>query len=386
MRSHGGSDAVREVRGGLVLGAAGEWGLEPLCIAEGRFSEAAGDGRILDARGCMVLPGIVDFHGDAFERLIMPRPQVNIPLGLALAEADRQLAANGITTAFHGITCSWEGGLRGRDNARRVIDGLRSMNGHASVSHQIHLRFECHDLESEASVGRWLADGDIDFLAFNEHLPGMRRKPHRLREYADRAGLSEEAFMARLEVTASRGDAVPQAVARLAALAREHGVPMASHDDDSCERRDHFERLGCGVSEFPLNVAVARRARERGAAIVCGAPNVLRGGSHVGAPKAADLALEGLCDVLASDYYYPAPLAAAFRLAGETGIAFPVAWAMVSLNPARAAGLADRGRIECGAVADLILVDDQDDDSPRVVATVSRGRLVYLAPGASLHD
>ena len=30
----------------------------------------------------------------------------------ALAAVDRQLVANGITTAFHGLTVSWEPGLR----------------------------------------------------------------------------------------------------------------------------------------------------------------------------------------------------------------------------------------------------------------------------------
>ena len=63
-------------------------------------------GRFWDARAMLVLPGIVDLHGDAFERQIMPRPGVRFPLDLALHETDRQLVANGITTAtivsFHG--------------------------------------------------------------------------------------------------------------------------------------------------------------------------------------------------------------------------------------------------------------------------------------------
>ena len=37
-----------------------------------------------DASGCFVLPGIVDIHGDAFERIIMPRPTVMFDLALAL--------------------------------------------------------------------------------------------------------------------------------------------------------------------------------------------------------------------------------------------------------------------------------------------------------------
>ena len=52
-------------------------------------------GRVLDALGCLVLPGIVDIHGDAFERQMMPRPGVNVALDVArmLALTAEELAA-----------------------------------------------------------------------------------------------------------------------------------------------------------------------------------------------------------------------------------------------------------------------------------------------------
>ncbi len=62
----------------------------------------------IDARGAYVLPGLIDIHGDAFERQLMPRPGVHFPLDIALMETDKQLVANGITTAYHGVTLSWE--------------------------------------------------------------------------------------------------------------------------------------------------------------------------------------------------------------------------------------------------------------------------------------
>jgi alpha-D-ribose 1-methylphosphonate 5-triphosphate diphosphatase len=52
-----------------------------------------------DAGGYLVLPGIVDLHGDAFERQLMPRPGVHFAPVSALLETDRQLLANGIITA-----------------------------------------------------------------------------------------------------------------------------------------------------------------------------------------------------------------------------------------------------------------------------------------------
>ena len=45
-----------------------------------------------------------------------------------------------------------------------------------------------------------------------------------------------------------------------------------------------------------------------------GAPNVVRGGSHNGAIGAEDAIRDEKCTVLASDYYYPAPLQAALAL------------------------------------------------------------------------
>ncbi len=79
-----------------------------------------------------------------------------------------------------------------------------------------------------------------------------------------------------------------------------------------CER--HFARGGVDIAEFPVNEETAREAASAGDFIVLGAPNVVRGGSHTGWTKASEMIAKGLCSVLASDYYYPAPLLAAFRL------------------------------------------------------------------------
>jgi alpha-D-ribose 1-methylphosphonate 5-triphosphate diphosphatase len=72
----------------------------------------------IDTKGLKVLPGIVDLHGDAFERQMMPRPGVDFPIDVALIDSDRQAIGNGITTVFHATTWSWEPGLRSGDNAR----------------------------------------------------------------------------------------------------------------------------------------------------------------------------------------------------------------------------------------------------------------------------
>ena len=99
-------------------------------MADGAIAEIGADlaaGRTIDAAGLLVLPGIVDIHGDAFERQIMPRPGVHVSLDIALIESDRQAIANGITTVFHGVTWSWEPGLRGTDNARGILGAIEAL-------------------------------------------------------------------------------------------------------------------------------------------------------------------------------------------------------------------------------------------------------------------
>jgi alpha-D-ribose 1-methylphosphonate 5-triphosphate diphosphatase len=91
----------------------------------------------------------------------------------------------------------------------------------------------------------------------------------------------------------------------------------------------------------------------------------------------------GACDILASDYYYPAMARAAFLLAERGALPLAEAWALVSTNPARAAGLDDRGSIAPGKRADLVLVDPEGAGAPRVLATIAAGRLAFLSAEAA---
>ena len=93
-----------------------------------------------------------------------------------LADTDRQLITNGITTACHGVTYSWEGGLRGRDAALALMDQVALQRKHSQADHRIHLRFENHHAEGLNDALDWIAQDRIDFFAFNEHLPGITKK------------------------------------------------------------------------------------------------------------------------------------------------------------------------------------------------------------------
>jgi alpha-D-ribose 1-methylphosphonate 5-triphosphate diphosphatase len=335
----------------------------------------------VDAKGLMVLPGIVDLHGDAFERQMMPRAGVDFPIDVALADSDRQAISNGITTVFHATTWSWEPGLRGADNARRLLNAIEAMRPQLAADTRFHLRQETYNLDAEAEIIDWLADGRVDLLAFNDHMDSTvasLAKPQKRNRMVERTGLSGEAFDRLVESVVARAHEVPASIARLAQAARNAKVRMLSHDDDSPEMRKAYRSQGVGIAEFPVNEATAREAADGGDFIVFGAPNVVRGGSHTGWTKASDMIAKGLCSVLASDYYYPAPLLAAFRLAADGVLPLTEAWPLISSAPAHAAGLDDRGTLAAGQRADILLVDDSVPLRPRVVAVIAAGRLVHL--------
>jgi alpha-D-ribose 1-methylphosphonate 5-triphosphate diphosphatase len=342
---------------------------------------AAGGGeREVRFDGLLALPGIVDLHGDAFERQLMPRPGVFFADDLALLDTDRQLTANGITTAFHGLTWSWEPGLRGTARAHAMADALERLRPRLACDTHLHLRWETYNLDAVPDVLDWLARGRIRLLAFNDHTPPMLDRlddPKALLKYAERGSVTVEAFGDLLRATGERARAVPAAIRTLAEAARRHGIPLASHDDETPAQRDMYHALGCTLCEFPKTRETAEAARRAGDHVLLGAPNVVRGGSHLSSVSAAEMVDAGLCDVLTSDYYYPALLYAPFRLAREHGCGVDRFWPLVSREPARAARFPDRGTLALGQRADLILVDARDPQWPRIMATVVAGRIVH---------
>ncbi|ANW01031.1 alpha-D-ribose 1-methylphosphonate 5-triphosphate diphosphatase [Bradyrhizobium icense] len=336
----------------------------------------------VNADGLLVLPGIVDLHGDAFERQMMPRPGVDFPIDVALVDSDRQAISNGITTAYHATTWSWEPGLRSADNARRLLEAIEQMRPQLAADTRFHLRHETYNLDAESEIIDWLSEGRVDLFAFNDHMDSTvasLAKPQKRSRMVERTGLTNEAFDRLVQSVVCRSHDVPASIARLAQAARAADVRMLSHDDESPAMRQAFRAQGVAIAEFPVNEETARDAAEAGDFIVFGAPNVVRGGSHTGWTRASDMIAKGLCSVLASDYYYPAPLLAAFRLAADGVLPLAAAWQLISAAPARAAGLADRGTLAAGQRADIVLVDDAVPLRPRVVAVIAAGRLVHLA-------
>jgi alpha-D-ribose 1-methylphosphonate 5-triphosphate diphosphatase len=288
---------------------------------------------------------------------------------------------------FHATTCSWEPGLRSADNARGLMEAIERQRPQFAADTRFHLRHETYNLDAEAEITQWLSEGRVDLFAFNDHMDGTvgdMAKPRKRNRMVERTGLSSEDFDRLVGHIMSRAADVPASVSRLAATARAAEVRMLSHDDATPAMRQGFRAMGVAIAEFPVNEETAREAASHGDAIVYGAPNVVRGGSHTGWTKASDMIAKGLCSVLASDYYYPAQLLAAFRLAADGVLPLTEAWNLVSAAPARATGLADRGVLAEGRRADILLVDDSVPLRPRLIAVISGGKLAHLTDATRL--
>ncbi len=371
------------IDGGQVL-LGGELREGSLGILDGRFVAAGPARRSLDARGLLVLPGLVDLHGDAFERQVQPRPGVAFPMDVALAETEAQLLANGITTAFHGVTLSWEPGLRSAAAWTALLGALDAARPRSLCDMRVHLRWEAFNLEALDLALADIAAGRVHLVAFNDHTPAILARigdPATAVKYSERAGMSVAAFGHLASAVGEQAAHVPAAQQRIAAASRSAGLPMASHDDATTADRAHFRALGARICEFPMAEPVAQAAVAAGDWVAMGSPNVLRGGSHLGWASAAAMAEAGLCRVLTSDYYYPAMAQAPFVLASRGVLGLPAAWALVSTNPAEAAGLTDRGSLVEGMRADAVLVEP--GTRPRVVATIANGRIAAATAEAT---
>ena len=368
--------------------------------------DVARDGAsIIPGKGRILAPAFVDIHGDAFERQLMPRPGVMVGTEAALLEADRQLAANGIATAYHALTLSWEPGLRSVETGWQVVRALEGLRHRLTADNRIQLRWETFCPEAEPLIAHVLAGPDRPALAFNDHTTAALLHPeiavhdrpfdhvddypvtdlsaegflHKMGERAKRSHMTTADFVALIARVWARRPEVPAQIERIAALVRKQGAPMLSHDDSQVETRIFYRSLGARVAEFPMHERVFLAARDAGDPIVLGAPNAMRGGSHLGSPGAAQMIARGLCDILASDYYYPAMLGAMVRLHADRVAPLADLWRLVSVNPARAMGLTDRGRIAPGQRADIVLLDWPEGHAPAPLRTWVSGRGGYSA-------
>lgn len=357
--------------------------IEDGLIAE--ISEVPIDGADVEGNGLILMPGMIDMHGDMIEREIEPRPGVRMPMEMGLRDLDMKLATSGITTAYASLSFapgSTYGHMRSYDFTSEMIRAVVAARPNLLIDHRVHARFEVTFPAALSVVKELVGEGSVDLVSLCDHTPGQgqyRDLQLQAANIAKNKGISLEAAAEQLQQrirdrqeTAGDMTATLRAITQYCAL---HGVPVASHDDDTIEKVELMDQLGANISEFPVTLEAAQEAHRRGMLNAMGAPNALRGQSYSGNLSARAAHEAGVLDLLAADYHPSAMLPAVLVLAKTDPDGLAGAARLTSLNPARALGLEDRGEIRTGLRADLLVASDTGVG--RVHATLSRGRPVH---------
>ncbi len=343
-------------------------------VQPGRRSSAAG---AVDLGGDTLMPGIVDVHTDNLERQVQPRSNARWPSRSAMAAHDAQCAAAGVTTVLDAL-CLGDLGFD-KDRVRTFHDGVADLDALAGTGllkseHFLHLRCELPAPDMLELLDPVAEHPRVRMVSLMDHSPGVGQyasldsyRKMRLREGHGLPWIENRIVELQEQRARTRGPNRRALLARIAPL----GIVLASHDDNTAEEVAENAADGIRISEFPVSMLAATEARARGMDVIAGAPNIVRGGSHSGNVSAAELVRGRVVDAYASDYVPSSLLEAAFASVRRTGITLPQGVAMVTTNPARMAGLLDRGRIEPGLRADLLHVR-QHEGMP-VVRQVWRG-------------
>ncbi|MDR1317290.1 MAG: alpha-D-ribose 1-methylphosphonate 5-triphosphate diphosphatase [Spirochaetales bacterium] len=361
---------------GVVVGPCGLFPGHAVIIREDRIASIVpmnelnsreGEMLYFDARGGYIMPGFIDIHCDYIEGIVQPRPTCLMDFETSLRETEKQLVGHGVTMIFHSLSLMNSRGdkhsFRTRDNLERMIACIHDFQtGSHLIRHRFHARYEIDNLGIYDYLVKLLEEGRVHELSFMDHTPGQgqyRNLEIFAKSYtgwdAECSGKTLEEIMA---VSGTKPIATHEMLKRLADIAHGQGIPLASHDDDTLEKLAFMKNeYGVNISEFPIELEVAKKAHAGGLAVVVGAPNVMLGGSHSGNLCAREAIREGCADILCSDYYPASLLHSAFKLQEEGLLTLPEAVRMLTLNPAKAMGLdRDFGSVEAGKKADLLVV------------------------------
>ena len=308
---------------------------------------------VVDARGAYVAPGLIDIHSDYVENVASPRPSVVMDLSTSLYKADRELVSHGVTTIFHSLSVYGahvfdHKPIRDFGNVSALIDRVAALRAGEErdhlIRHRLHMRVELDSVDLYDDIESFLRSGKVDLVSFMDHTPGQGQYRDllvfgdTLKGYRD---VSDEDVRDIVRQQQESQKLTYAQITALAAVARERGVSIASHDDDSEDKLAFMDGLEATISEFPISLDIARAARARGMHTIAGAPNVMLGHSHSGNLSAREAVQAGAIDVLCSDYYPAALLDAVFTLRDQCGLDIAKAFALVTINPAKAAGIAD---------------------------------------------
>ena len=330
-------------------------------ISSGSFQSSTS----IDCDGSLIAPGLIELHTDNLERHLQPRPGVSWPAEAAVLSHDAELASAGITTVFDAIRVGSilsDKSNRYKKYARKVVDIISKMQEREilRINHFIHLRAEiCSETLSE-ELDEFNQSDNVQILSLMDHTPGQRQFKN-LQKFKEYLGGKHGMNKSQVEVHLKKLRNIHATYGRqhekdILVASSRLGTVLVSHDDTTKSDVANSIKIGIEIAEFPTTLQAVKVLNFNGIPILMGAPNFLRNQSHSGNISANEVEKLGALDILSSDYMPSSLLYAAVEL-GQQSENLSYGFSKVTSKPAEVIGLKDRGSIEIGKKADLILFD-----------------------------
>ncbi len=334
---------------------------------------------IIDLSGFWVLPGIIDLHGDGFERQFFPRPGVSFDINDTLKIVDKELSINGITKAYLACSYSWEGRIRSPEYAKIFLENLNKYRPSMITNIDVQIRYETHLVEKVHELINLITEHELNYVVFNNHIPDaidkIQNKPSAFATWANKMSMEKSELENIVNYRVSKENEVNNSLKILSDFLKSKNIKFGSHDDESIEDRKWFRSFGAKICEFPTTILAAKEAHVKNENVIMGAPNLVRGGSHNGNVSTLELLKLGYCNILVSDYYYPSLLQSIWYLLDQKICSIENAWALISENPAKAINIDKRGSIKVNNHADLVIINPRTRE---IEATICNGKIANI--------
>lgn len=341
---------------GATILREGELRQRSVAISRGRISKGPLPG--VDMDGYLILPGIVDLLFDA--------PQGTEP-AMRLRQAAACAARSGITTAW--VTPAW-GWDQSHDDPAAAEAMLRAIRPDRTPDLRMGLRIESYRTDSTQALIDLCQSLRIE-MAWFESDHARLQELHRndgpaFAAEAARMGCDPHVLATALTHATERRREVPRHLCRLAEGFDDIRARYGSIGDTGGAMRETHSMIGAGLAARPAAHSAAAAARAMGDPVLLSARDD---------DRLRDLLRGGLGDAIVSDGVPEQLVPLALSLAGPDLADLPRVWSLMSARPAEIMRLADRGRLDHGCRADLVIVSRQ---SGAIEGTISAGQLTYL--------